>query len=182
MPSWRLDILCEDRRTERFVRQLCERSSIQVLEVHSAPSARGDASAWVRLNYPIYAAKLRSKNFQRKRGLLVVIDGDNHGFAARKIELDEQLKAAHVPPRAPADPIAIFVPTWSIETWLSELCGRGPVLESQPLKDASADRDLWADGQSEKACLQTAANAWRKIPTSLPSLEDAYSEGSRFQM
>lgn len=182
MPDWRLEILCEDRRTERFVRQLCERFSIQPLTVIVAPSGKGDASDWVRQNYPACAARLRSKNFQKNRGLLVVIDGDNHGVAARKLELDQQLKNAELSPRGAEDPVAVFVPTWSIETWLYELCGLGPAVETHPLKDAAPYRDCWADAKSEKASLQAAANAWRSIPAPPPSLQDGYNEAERFGM
>lgn len=180
MPSWRLYVLCEDRWQERFVRQLLERYDIACLQVEIAPAGKGAGSAWVRKTYPGLAKRLRSKNFQKSLGLLVVIDGDNLGFHKRKRELDEERRSQGLAVRSSTEPVAIFVPTWSIETWLAELCGRGPVAESEPVKDDPGLRELWDRREAET--LRAAADAWRSSATSVLSLNDAYQEASRFGM
>jgi hypothetical protein len=107
----RVWILCEDRRTERFLRGLCKRYGIHVADVEPAPSGRGAAEAWVRRHYATYVRKRRSKNFQASLGLLVAIDGDKVGVEARLRELDTELRLADIERRGDTEPVAIFVPT-----------------------------------------------------------------------
>ncbi len=179
MSQKRLRILCEDRRTDRFVRRLCERYGVQVLSVERAPNGKGAASAWVRHRYPHAVRLCRSKNFQQNLGLLVVIDGDNRDLDGRLRELGAELDALDVPKIGPADPIAVFVPTWSVETWLAYLCEQPGVDESRSLKDDPADRALWADGAVEAATIRQAVAAWNPRAVALPSLTAAYREAGR---
>ncbi len=180
--SWRLILLCEDRRTERFLRRLCERYNAKVQDVVVAPAGKQDASEWVKRQYPDLAAKWRSKNYQKTLGLLVAIDGDNHGVAARHSELDAELERREMRRRTAQESIALFVPTWSIETWLALLCGKTGLVEDKSVKDDedfSYLRKLWKDGSEEAATLKQAALAWRGDIATLPSLEAAYSESKR---
>lgn len=183
MPSdaWRVDLLVEDRLTERFLRGLLRRYKIHLREAFIAPNGKGSAASWVLKNYPTRAKRLRSKNFQRMLGLLVVIDGDNLGVAARKLELEQERTQQGLVGRTPDDPIAILVPTWSIETWLAELCGRHPIAETAPLKHDPELRALW-DGQCAATTIGSAVAAWRGAESALPSLTDAYGEAERFGM
>lgn len=48
----RVRIVCEDRLTERFLINVCQRQKVGVLHVDVAPSGKGAASAWVRRRYP----------------------------------------------------------------------------------------------------------------------------------
>jgi hypothetical protein len=176
----RLRILCEDRRTERFVRRLCERYRIQVVvPPEVSPHGKGAASAWVLASYAKLVRQRRSKSFQANLGLLVVIDGDNVGLRRRLQELDEKLDAAGLEHRDPNEPIAIFVPTWSIETWLAHLHGSQGLDEGRALKDDGELRELWRDGTAEAAACKTAAAAWGTTPAPLPSLLAAYGEAPR---
>lgn len=176
----RIRILCEDRRTERFLRRLCQRYDIRVLEYIVAPSGKGDASRWVQQQYLTSVRQLRARNYQSNLGLLVTIDGDNKGVRARKDELAEELRSSGVPPRQDTESIAIFVPTWSIETWLAFLIGAPGVTESQPLKQHADFRGHWEDeGPTEAATIASAAKAWRGVDEPLPSLADAYVEAER---
>jgi hypothetical protein len=180
MPSGkRIRILCEDRRTERFLRRLCRRYDIHVLESNVAPSGRGDASVWVKQHYPASVRLLRARNYQQNLSLLVAIDGDNKGVRARKDELADELENSNMPPREEDEAVAIFVPTWSIETWLAFLCDRPGVTESQPLKEHAEFRQLWEDGKSEAATISRAVEAWRGAAAPLPALADAYVEAVR---
>lgn len=175
----RVWILCEDRRTERFLSRLCERYGVEVIDVKPAPSGKGAASAWVRRKYAEYVRKRRSKNFQANLGLLVAIDGDNLGVKARMSELEAELRAAGIEPRGDAESIAIFVPTWSIETWLAHLHGAAGIDEDRALKDDPMLRALWRDGPAEAATCKAAALAWSDTPDPPPSLRSAHDEAPR---
>lgn len=175
----RVRILCEDRRTERFARRLCERYQVRIAAVDVAPDGKGAASAWVRNHYAAHVAKRRSKSFQTNLGLLVVIDGDNLGVVARMQELDDQLDEAKLPRRASEEPIAVFVPTWSIETWLAHLAGVGGIEEGEALKNDGRLRMLWVDGTAEAKTIKTAVTAWNGEIPPLPSLQAAYDEAPR---
>jgi len=92
-------------------------------------------------------------------GLIVAIDGDNKGVGARKIELAAELASAGVPPREDDEAIALFVPTWSIETWLALLSSGAAVAETEPLKDHPAFRHLWEEGKAEAAVANAVPGA-----------------------
>jgi hypothetical protein len=182
MPSWRLTIVCEDRLTERFLRRLCERYGAQVLDVVVAPFGKGAASNWVKQQYPTYVKRRRAKGYQQQLGLLVCIDGDDKGTATRQRELAQQLESAGLPARTPDEPVAILVPTWSIETWLAYLCGKPALHEAESVKDHPSFgpcRDLWKDGPQEAATCKRAATEWRAADAALPSLDLAYREAAR---
>lgn len=170
-------ILCEDRRTERFLRRLCERFGVQVLDVQIAPSGKGAASAWVRQHYADEVRHHRARNYQTSLGLLVAIDGDNVGAAERMRELAEALAAANEAPRRASEAIAVFVPTWSVETWLAALVGR-PVDEASPQKDNLAVSEFWRDGPAESRAIRAAVAGWG-ADAALPSLLAARSEAAR---
>jgi hypothetical protein len=82
-------------------------------------------------------------------------------------------------PSEDIEAIAIFVPTWSIETWLAFLCGSEGATESQSLKEHAGYRHLWEDGRAEAATISTAVEAWRGVDDPLTSLVDAYMEAER---
>lgn len=175
----RVRILCEDRRTERFIRRLCQRFHVRVEGILIAPSGKGAASAWIRSNYAAHVRKRRSKSFQANLGLLVVVDGDNLGGTARLRELAEQLETAQIEPRGPTESIAVFVPTWSVETWLAHLSGVAGVDESTAWKEHARTRALWGDGATEANTVKIAVAAWNGADPALPSLQDAYTEAPR---
>jgi len=178
----RVRIVCEDRLTERFLSKVCQHQKVGVLHVEVAPSGKGAASAWVRRKYPDYVKLHRSKNYQKNLCLLVAIDGDNQGVSVRKLELAQELAHAAVEARTPDEPIAVFVPAWSIETWLAALVEGNAHDESRPLKEDSAVRHLWHGNESTARTISVAANNWRAGPPLLPSLADAYMEGLRIDL
>lgn len=175
----RIRLVCEDRLTERFLSKVCQRQKLGVLHVDIAPAGKGAASAWVRRKYPEFVKLHRSKNYQKNLCLLVAIDGDNQGVSVRKLELAQELVHAGVEARNPAELIAVFVPTWSIETWLASLVDGSAYDEGRPLKEDNAVRHLWQEDASKARTLSMAADNWRAGPPLLPSLVDAYTEGFR---
>ena len=76
-----------------------------------APSGRGDASVWVKQRFADCVRLLRSLRHQQNLGLIVAIDGDNKGVAARKAELAAELIATSAAARGDDEAIALFVPT-----------------------------------------------------------------------
>jgi hypothetical protein len=130
--GFRVRLLCEDRRAERFFRALCAHHDVLVLDVQVAPSGVGSAADWVRKRYAAAVRLRRSKNFQQNLGLLVHIDGDDQGCVARKAQLGAEL--ATYKPREPEEPVALFVPTWCIETWVLHLTGIAQPPETAKLK------------------------------------------------
>lgn len=179
----RLRVLCEDRKTENLVRRLCDAWGVpsRDVRVSVAPSARGAASAWVNKNYCSEVLAFRAvASFQRELALLVVIDGDNVGVRGRVRDLEEQLEVQvkrrrSVEPRGADERIAVFVPTWSVETWLLWLSGARDVHEGQSYKhdprvvDGSVGRDRGA----------ALAAFLRNREQGLASMEAARAEAKR---
>lgn len=52
-----------------------------------------------------------------------MIDGDSRGVRGRLSQLDQACREGNVGVRRDGDNVAIFVPTWNIETWLAYLDG-----------------------------------------------------------
>jgi hypothetical protein len=74
----------------------------------------------------------------------------------------------------------LLVPTWSIETWLVQLCGAlGPTDETRSLKHDAAFRTLWDENTAKPATITAAVAAWRGPSPASPSLADAYAEEAR---
>src|SRR5262245_43722176 len=112
----RVRLVCEDRLTARFLSKVCQRQNVSVIHVEIEPEGKRGDSAWVRRRYPEFVKLHRSKNYQRDLCLLVAIDGHTQGVSVRKLELAHELNRAGAPEREYDEPIAVFVPTWSIET------------------------------------------------------------------
>jgi hypothetical protein len=167
-------VLVEDRRTERFFRELLVRLGFdkRKFTFKPAPSGKGDAGAWVRAQYPFEVNVLRQKRHQQLC-LVAVRDGDSAGVASKKADLDSAC------PRQEDERIAIPVPTWSIETWLLALLGDDTIDETASRKREFEDR---YPGKEERQALRDAAQAWRsradQVP-SVPSLADGKTEMNR---
>ncbi len=173
-------VLVEDRRTERFFRELLDRLGFdrRKLFFSPAPKGRGDAGDWVRKQHPMEVNLLRQKRHQRLF-LLSVRDGDNEGWVARKADLDDALRDAGLSPRQKDELIVTPVPTWSIETWLLALLGDDTINETESQKRTF---EKSYPEKHERQALQDAAQAWRirvnRVP-SVPSLADSEIEMSR---
>jgi hypothetical protein len=113
--------------------------------------------------------------------LLIVIDGDKHGVAQRRLQLQQILRAENLQPIDPSDPVAILVPTWHIETWIGWLCGHRPMNEQTRYngRDA-ADMDVHRRIEKQVYTAKLAVQAWNPPahdePTHVPSLTVARSE------
>ena len=124
-------LLCEDAQHEAFVRRFLSATGwkTRTLRVEKAPAGRGSAEQYVRRQFPreLKAHRLRHVN----QALVVILDGDLVGVAGRIRQLNEACETAGIDARTPDERIAVFVPTWNIETWFSYLDGE-TVDETKP--------------------------------------------------
>jgi len=123
--SVQLVLVCEDQEHEAFARRFLERAGwgARRLRVQRAPSSRGSAEQFVRKRFPIELSAYRSNRHRLAERLVVFIDGDRAGVAGRLAELEQACRAAGAEPRRADELVAVFVPTWCIETWFAYLDG-----------------------------------------------------------
>lgn len=181
--SIRYVLLCEDRLHERFLRQVFQRLGFVEVRVACQSIVPGNASRGVISQYPKEVRYLRSKSYQRDLTLFVVIDGDQDGPRARKIQLADALSNHGIPNRAKDERIVIAVPTWSIETWLGSFNGHPDLDERTKYKRASwfpnerKDLTLWI-----RRAADSFVDLLKKTTTKesfLPSIQDAAMEFQR---
>jgi hypothetical protein len=131
----RLHVLCEDEVHRQFIERLADRFGIgpRQRQINASPNSVA-ADAYVLQNYAEAVSLWRAERHDANVGLLVVIDGDTRGVARRRQDLAKKLKDAGMDPIALADPVAILVPTWHIETWIGWLSGHRPVDEQTRYK------------------------------------------------
>ena len=172
-------VLAEDKRTERFFRNLLEVLGFKTrsFRFQTAPAGQGAAEAWVARRYPDEVKVLRSRNYQQGLRLIAVRDGDDVGLDRRKQQLDQALRSAGLAGRHADEGIATPVPARNIETWLLALLGAAHLDETTDYKR----RFEKEHGAPEKrSVLRDAASAWKNTgQTSLPSLRDGTTEMER---
>jgi hypothetical protein len=160
----RLFILCEDSLHRSFIEGLAARWGIGPRQrmVRAAPVAKRSAAQFVLDNFVDMVRLWRAGSHDRNVGLLVVIDGDEHGLAARQRQLAQRLADADLPPLDPDDPrLAIVVPTWHMETWIAWLCGHRPLDERTRYKSIDPDgREVGRKIESGEYSVRRALGAW----------------------
>lgn len=175
----RVIILGEDQRQVSFARRVLMNLRFSSHEISKAPVPNGDGSGaqWVQTEYPRQVAVNRSKRSHQQCTLLVSIDRDDQTVLARKQQFDEILRSKQMSPRSNDEPVAIWVPSRNIETWISHFTGQD-VDETEDYKSRTRRIDLKdvAEGFVKEF------HAWKQSPqtfTTLSSLSDAYEELSR---
>ena len=131
----RWQLICEDREHERFFYQLLVSRFGTRPDVRIAPRGEGNASVWVLRQYAIQVREYIRRRPRENIALIVVVDGDQEGLRGRMDSAAAALSERGEEPRKIGEPIAICVPTWSIETWFLWLID-GDVDEESSLKDA----------------------------------------------
>jgi hypothetical protein len=118
-----LVLLCEDRQHEAFARRFLAGMGwdLRAVRVEKAPGGAGSGEQFVRKRYPVELKAQRSRPVSQV--LVVLTDGDSEGTAARLRQLDQACREAVVAERDQNERVAIFVPTWNIETWMAYLDG-----------------------------------------------------------
>jgi hypothetical protein len=176
-PRLRVEVLCKDSEHEAFARSLFKRwfgIDRRRFRVAKAPKGKGAASQWVASQFPELARRARATRHQAKLGFLAIVDGDSAGAAARKAGF---LSRA---PRSSDDRVAIWAPTWEVETWvlwLSECkVGGQDVDESRSFKTELPPEEL-------RSLLDAAVDKWNEPRSDeasrMPSIADARSELQR---
>lgn len=178
----RITVVVEDRRTERFVRRLLESLGTHSRKIffRIAPAGEGSAAEWVLKQTPHTFRTLRGFRPGTNVAALMVCDGDNVGPPGRWRRINAELQAAGLSARAPADRIAILVPTWSIESWLLQLLGTSNVDELQSDAGGHAWKHVYERvwGHDERGAAKMAALSWSTV-AGTASLVDGRSELAR---
>jgi hypothetical protein len=119
-------ILCEDRQHEALARRFLARAGTQfrVQRVERSPKGRGSGEQFVRERYPKELAYYRARKHRVGQALVVVVDADMSGVAARIEQLETANVEAKGEPRRAEERVAIFVPARNIETWFAYLDGQ----------------------------------------------------------
>jgi len=120
-----LVLLCEDSQHETFARRFLGKAgwSTRRLRIERVPPPRGSGAAFVRDRFPEELSAYRANRHRVAQGLIVLLDGDSRGVDARLKELESACRTQGIDPRTDDDKVAIFIPTWRIETWLAYLGG-----------------------------------------------------------
>ena len=118
-------LLCEDKQHEVFARRFLRNQGWFQGRIRAevAPGGGGDAKQFVRQHFPGLLSVYRARRGWTNQVLLVMIDGDNEGVQPRLDELKRACQSLGIPPRSDDERVAVFVPTWQIETWLAYLSG-----------------------------------------------------------
>ncbi|HSF38979.1 MAG TPA: hypothetical protein VLT87_04240 [Thermoanaerobaculia bacterium] len=126
-----LVLLCEDKQHEVFARRFLNEMGLETrsMRVEKAPGGRGAAEQFVRNRFPVELKAHRTRPVSQV--LVVMVDGDTEGTAARLQQLNQACREAVVAERAAEERVAIFIPTWNIETWMAYLGGE-EVTEGKP--------------------------------------------------
>lgn len=172
-----LVVLCEDLQHEVFIRRFLERRgwNTKRIRVEKASPGRGSGEQFVRERFPKELGGYRSNRNHVSRGLIVMLDGDNAGRAGRLRSLDKSCWSSRVRPRSANDRVAVFVPTWSIETWFAWLDGKQVNQKSaypKLVKEKDCQRHVdklvqmckaGALGSSAPPALQAACNEYKRL-------------------
>ncbi len=121
----RLVLICEDTQHEVFARRFLKKHDWRTRSLHVvvAPPGHGSGEQFVR---EAFASELRTYRSRRNlvgQALIVIVDGDLCGGEDRLRQLDRACREAGIPTRGDDERVAVFVPTRSIETWLTYLDG-----------------------------------------------------------
>jgi hypothetical protein len=148
------------------------------VDVRLAPDGRGSASQWVVAAYPEVERTMRAARKQLNLGFLVVVDGNSVGRETRMQEL-----CGWPDRRSSTDRIAIWVPTWNVETWVLWLCARQ--VNGRDVDEQASYKNQISKSDFGSLSAQAAAK-WEpplpSEPASVPSLAAARAETTRLPL
>lgn len=145
------------------------------IHVDQSPSGYGAAEKYVRDQYPPSVKALRNRKTRAESFLLVITDADKLTVHDRLKQLEDKLSSDGQSPRTHDEPIAVWVPKWSIETWVLYLCGTD-VTEARSLKNTTNTLNF---DEAAGEYFQQYKDEHRRANDCLPSLLLAYSETKR---
>ncbi|HEV7508912.1 MAG TPA: hypothetical protein VGS07_28815 [Thermoanaerobaculia bacterium] len=167
-----LVLLCEDKQQEVFARRFLNAIGWETrsMRIEKAPPGRGAGEQFVRERFPRELKAHRSRPVSQV--LVVMMDGDAEGPTARLNQLNKACHEAGIAERARDERVAVFIPTWNIETWLAYLDGE-TVEEGRPnYPRLASEREC----QRHVDTLVQMCNSEKLQEPAPPSLEAACSE------
>lgn len=172
--SVQLVLLCEDKQHEAFLRRFLEKQGLSTRHCRSiiAPPGKGSVEQFIRDHFPSELKAYRKNRHRVKEALVVMLDGDSRGVKERLNELEDACKSSGIVQLQPDERVAIFVPTWNLETWFAYLRGES-VDEGRsdyPRLDRERDCREYVD-KLQKTCRQGVLR--QPAPS---SLKDACTE------
>ncbi len=116
-------VVCEDSQHAAFARRFLVKQGYQSrrIRVEPHPHQRGAADQAVREQYIGALRTYRSR--MAAHDVVIVIDGDRFGVDGRLRQLERACRSSGIEDRRSNERVAVFVPTWRIETWLAYLDG-----------------------------------------------------------
>lgn len=168
-------VVCEDDAQGSFIRTFLKRRGYrhQQIRVSRFPSGRGSGAKFV---LDKVADELKGFRAWRAKGLIVMIDADNHEVSRRKAQLNKACQTRGITTRS-ADEAALFlVPKRNIESWLR-------YLNDQEWNETENFRLATNDGLAKEAArsLHRMCFDEQKLKQPAPaSLVDACLEWERF--
>ena len=169
-------ILCEDLQHEVFIRRFLRKQGWQRRQLRVERSAAGSGSAeqFVREQFPCELESYRSRRGYSQQALIVMIDGNSEGMHAKLRALDESCLSSGIPVRTSKDRVAIFVPTWRIETWFAYLQGENVDEGRGDYPKLSRERECQAHIDSLLSMCEDRVLR-QPVPQSLKSACDEYN-------
>ena len=168
MPRHYFIIVCEDQSHEMFVRRFLKEVGLVAhrsqIRVKRARNGRGAAEQFVRSRFISEIESERRSHVNQY--VIVVMDGDRFGVSGRLRQLDEACDQKEVRRRDSKDRVAVFIPTWNIETWFAYLDGSNV---DEELKDYPE-----LDKKRIQACVQSLADMCRERKLREPAPESLF--------
>lgn len=167
-------LLCEDDRTNRFVRRFLKHRNFDTHDIFTVPlPMRGSGEQWVREQFPNQLQGIRGK---KRTVLLVVTDADVGTTVNRRDLLDRQCETEEVRTRQPKDSVIFAVPRRNIETWLWHLKTGEAVDETYDYKGRFRNLNASALHGLADELFRMCHRAQRLLPTAPSSLQAACRE------
>lgn len=112
-------VLCEDQRHEMFARRVLKRLGYSGrYDIFFKISDSGSAEQFVREQFATVLRSVRQRRSKAESWMLTVIDADNRSCADRISQFDDELASKGYDSRGADEQVAIWIPKWSVETWL----------------------------------------------------------------
>lgn len=167
-------VLCEDLQHAVFVRRFLKKAGwpTRRLREEIAPPGRGSGEQFVRERFPVELTAHRTNCSRVAAALVVMIDGDNQGPRKRTDSLAQACQSSGVETPRPDERVAVFIPTWNIETWIAYLDGTS----------VEENKDDYPRLARERDCQPRVNHLWDMCqrgelrPPSPPSLDAACTE------
>jgi hypothetical protein len=171
-------LLCEDRRTNTFLRGFLRRRfknhDIETLPLPTEGSG-GSGEQSVRQRFPKELQAIRSRE---GAVLVVVTDEDSDASSSRRTSLDRECKKVGIAPKRSNDPVIVAVPRRNIESWLWHLKSGDAIDGSKDYKQQLGKLNKSDIRALADVLFRMCQHTQRLLPTAPLSLTEACHEYS----